>query len=75
MIGRKLEAVQDRVGRKLLGASNTVRGDSRGFPRFPETGVRAIRGPPKMGPPGPRNARDVGTGGPEIAGVIGTWGA
>ena len=37
------------------------------------TGVRAIRGPPKMGGPGPRNARDVGTGGPEIASVIGTW--
>ena len=38
-------------------------------------GVRAIRGPPKMGPPSPRNARDVGTGRPEIASVIGTWGA
>ena len=26
MVGRKLEAVQDRIGRKLLGASNTVAG-------------------------------------------------
>ena len=30
MVGKKLEAVQDRVGSKLLGASNTAAGVSRG---------------------------------------------
>ena len=30
--------------------------------------------PPLWGPPGPHNARDMGTGGPQISSVIGTGG-
>ena len=37
-------------------------------------GVRAVWGPPVMGPPGPHNARDMGTGGAQISSVIGTGG-
>ena len=39
-----------------------------------DTGVRAVWGPPVMGPPGPHNARDMGTGGAQISSVIGTGG-
>ena len=37
-------------------------------------GVRAVWGPPVMGPPGPHNASDMGTGGGQISSVIGTGG-
>ena len=38
-------------------------------------GVRAVWGAPVMGSPGPHNARDMGTGPPQISSVIGTGGA
>ena len=44
------------------------------FPARIRTGVRAVWGPPVMGPPRPHNARDMGTGGPQISSVIGTGG-
>ena len=41
----------------------------KNLPPWPYTGVRAV-----WGPPGPHNARDMGTGGPQISSVIGTGG-
>ena len=38
------------------------------------TGVRAISGPPEMGTPGPRIARDIRTGVPEISSDMGAEG-
>ena len=38
------------------------------------SGVRAISGPPEMGPPRPHIARDMGTGGGEISSDMGTGG-